>query len=281
MKRLSDNLLLVLCGAAALAGCGSASVNHGTGGTNGGSGGSTGGGTVALMPDGTGWIDGTSNSLMVQGAWYGYGDAYGDTSCGGAKCTDPMAGGHMASECSMIMQPPVPAVAGVGFPNTDGKMCTMGIAAKVIPIVVSSQGTGMDYSNVWGAGIGFDLNAMKGAAECDKKPTFNATDKHVTGLQFDIDTVPTGLRVEFPIPATDNTKNGADYWGASGTSYPASPVVSGTNMVTWDKIGEPGSAPLVMFDPTMIESIQFHVPTSGAAQSYSFCISNVKLLTSD
>jgi predicted nucleotidyltransferase len=38
---------------------------------------------------------------------------------------------------------------------------------------------------------------------------------------------------------------------------------------------------LVPFDPTTIESIQLHVPASGTAQSYSFCISNLKMTTSN
>ena len=137
-------LLMSLTAAATTVACSSASSGSGTGGSNqsgsGGSGSGSGGSsamTVDLVPDSTGWVDEMSNTLGIQGAWYGYGDAYGPTTCGdaklnGSKCTDPNAGNHMMSECSRIDNPPVPAQEGVGFPNEGGKMCTKGQIAKVI-----------------------------------------------------------------------------------------------------------------------------------------------------
>jgi hypothetical protein len=311
MKRLGNNWLLVACGAAALAGCGSGTVNHDAGGSGGssGSGGSTGSGgsglsttEVTITPDGTGWVDAMAdgNSLMVQGAWYGYGDQYGeictDAKLSGMKCNDPLVGNHPTSDCSVVKTPTLPADPAVGFPPTDaasGKMCTTGTIAKVVAIVNTSLGTGMDYSNIWGAGIGLDLAAMKAAGACDAKGTFAAKDKHVIGMKFDIDMVPAvGLRVEFPIPDTDGTKNGSDYWGAT-SAYPNSPVVAGTNTIYWDPaslgitdvtvkgVTPAGSTPTVTFDPNKMESIQFHVPagtSSAYPADYSFCISNLKLL---
>ena len=323
MKRLGDSWLLVLCGAVALGGCGSSSVNHdaggsgastGSGGTSGGSGGSSGGPTlteVTLTPDDTGWVDAMAdgNSLGIQGSWYPYGDQYGPlcgdppNSASGMKCNDSHFGAHPTSDCSVINHPD-PSM--MSFPNTGGKMCTDGMIAKVIAIVNSTQGTGMDYSNIWGAGIGLDLKAEKGGTACDMKGVFNAKDKHVVGIKFDLSSdsgmIPSaGLRVEFPTPTTDGTKNGSAYWGADSSFSTASGkyVVVGTNTIYFDPIAVlgstagskdptmpvtepvvvPGSSPGMPLDQTAIESIQFHVPASASGSStYQFCISNLKLL---
>src|SRR5688572_3737793 len=67
-------------GSAGSAGSGKGgTAGSGTGGTSGGS-----GDNVVLQPDGTGWMDRMStdwNSLEINGAWYPYGDQYGDAKC--------------------------------------------------------------------------------------------------------------------------------------------------------------------------------------------------------
>jgi len=275
MKKVANGLLMGLCGAAAvMAGCGG-----GGGGGNGsggsgmtGSGGTSGGSMgVALVPNETGWVEGTDNSLGVQGAWYVYGDGTDGTKpMGGGDCQ--VKGMHMDSECSMIAHP----VPGSGsFPPTDvatAKMCTDGTVAKVINMV---GGTGPDYSNIWGTGIGLDLAGGKDGAP---KGTFDdATAKGVTGLAFDIDMVPMPkLRVEIVTTATKGSEAGDNYWGAT-SAYPPSPVKSGHNEVKWaDFKGPKGAAN----DTAHIEAIHFHVPTTMASgASYSYCISNLKLLT--
>ena len=323
MKRLGDSWLLVLCGAVALGGCGSSTVPHGTGGTPGGSGGTSGGSGGSsggpsltekpLMPDDTGWVDAMAegNDLGIQGSWYPYGDQYGPlcgdpnmpTSASGMKCNDPHFGNHPTSDCSVITTPDPTMMS---FPNTGGKMCTSGTIAKVIAIVNASQGTGMDYSNIWGAGIGLDLKAEKGGTACDMKGVFDAKSNHVVGIKFDLSSdsgmIPSaGLRVEFPTPTTDGTKNGSAYWGADSSFSTASGkyVVVGTNTIYFDPpsvlgatagakdptmpitepVVVPGSSPGMPLDQSAIESIQFHVPASTSGSStYQFCISNLKLL---
>jgi sugar lactone lactonase YvrE len=50
----------------------------------------------------------------------------------------------------------------------------------------------------------------------------------------------------------------------------------GTNTVKWSDIAGPKGH---VFDPTKLEGLQFHVPTTTTSGgSYSFCISNLKLL---
>jgi hypothetical protein len=86
------------------------------------------------------------------------------------------------------------------------------------------------------------------------------------------------LRVEFPTPATDVSSSGAAYWGANA-AFANSPAVAGTNVFRWADVRIAGPAPAA-FDPTMLESVLFHVPTKlTTAGPYSFCVSNLRLLT--
>lgn len=269
MQKHAHKLVLILLSSAAIAaGCSSSSPAPagGTGGTTGG-GGSVGTGmSVTLTPDATGYIDIMTNNLGIKGSWYAYGDGAGPTGMPPGDCQNA---GHAAGECSVITAP-----SPGSFPNTGGKMCTSGTVAKVIDIVGMA---GMpDYSKIWGAGIGVDLNndTLLG------KGVIDATAKKIVGFSFDIDMKPlAGLRVEVQTKPTDGSEAGNDYWGAKGDmSYPLSPVMTGTNVVSFtDKsiVGPKGH----VFDPTQIEGIQFHVPTTAtAAGTYSFCISNLKML---
>lgn len=219
---------------------------------------------VLLEVDPTGWVDGMfeGNTVKVQGAWYPYGDSYGD-----AKCT--VAGGHMPEECSVVTSP---VVEDMSFPNVDGKMCVTGTVAKVLMGADKMP----DYANMWGAGIGLDLNASGGLMSV--KQPYDAAANGVVGVSFDIDAVPlSGLRVEFPTVATETAPDGADYWGAS-MSYPASPVKAGTNVIDLTEVKGPKGN---VFDKTKLLSLQFHVPTSLTSKGeFAFCISNVTMLTS-
>jgi hypothetical protein len=210
---------------------------------------------------------GSSNALGVQGSWYAFGDGIGaDGTATTGICE--ARGGHPAAACSMIVTPAVGS-----FPNVGGKMCTSGTVA----VVIAGTNGLPDYANITGAGIGLDLNNSAGPAPV--RGVFNATAKGVTGLAFDLEIVALpGLRVEFPTPATDGTSVGAAYWGANA-SFANSPVVAGTNVFRWADVRIAGAAPTA-FDPTMLESVLFHVPTNVTSTGpYSFCVSNLRLLT--
>jgi hypothetical protein len=264
-KQASKFVVALLCTAAMSVGCSSASTPaaSATGGKGGG--GSTGTGTgmaIALTPDATGYIDVATNSLGIKGAWYAYGDGAGSNGMAPGDCQNA---GHPDTACSKITMP-----APGSFPNTGGKMCTNGTVAVVADKVGMA---GMpDYSKIWGAGIGVDLNngGLTG------KGVFDATANGVVGFSFDLDMKPlAGIRVEAQTVPTDGTEAGNDYWGAT-SSYPTSPLAVGTNTVHWsDIVGPKGH----VFDPTKLEGLQFHVPasTSGGGP-YSFCISNLKML---
>jgi len=269
MKQLANCLSLVLLGSAAIAaGCSSSNPASSNGGSNGAGGGSGGGASgsklTALVPDATGFVDvGGSIPTGITGAWYAYGDGIG--SDGTAMTGDcELKGGHAATDCSAITSPPF----GV-FMNTGGKMCTQGTVAKILNI---TGGSTPDYNNIWGAGIGLDLNNAGGDAGAVKK-TYNATAAGVIGMAFDIDVVPAAnMRIEFPTNATN-----AAFW--DGLKQ-ISPVAVGHNEVLWTKVTGPfydATAPA--FDPTSIFSIQFHVLTSAtSAGTYNFCISNLSAI---
>jgi hypothetical protein len=219
--------------------------------------------SVPLPPDPTGWVDrsatGTTN---IQGRWYGFADGFGadgTTATGACEIT----GQHAPADCSYLMTP-----SAGSFPNTNGKMCTTGVAARVVNIV---GGTTPDYNNITGAGIAFSFNL----ADMTGTPLpYNATANGVTGISFDVDTIPTaGLRIQFP---TVNAVNPA-FWGGLMLT---SPVVAGHNVVLWkDVVGPFYDALARPFDPTMVVRVEFLVSTSvSTAAPFSFCVSNLAAL---
>jgi hypothetical protein len=265
---------------------GGSSGRGGSGGSPTGGGGTSGEGgvrgNVTLVPSELGWIDrlDDGNAVDVQGAWYPYGDKYGV-----AKCTN--VGLHTPDECSTIFEPD-PLVT--GFPNEGGVMCTRGETAVVLdclPDVPNCPPGTPDYSNMWGAGIGLDLNA-EGATDAGAgvKSPYNPDEHGVVGIAFDIDQIPLPkLRVEFPMLLPDNSStedhvDGSPYWGAGEDgSYPASNVAVGHNEFRWEDVTPPRTT--YDFDRTKILAIQFHVPaiTAGTSRGqYEFCISNLTFL---
>lgn len=281
--------------AIASAGCSgpSAASSESAGGATGGSGGmSTASTDVLLVPSDMGWVEGTDDTIGVQGSWYPYGDQYG-----AAKCVK--VGLHAPSECSVVTSPKPPPET--GFPNQDGQMCTTGTTAVILPCVAGLTTSGCpdhDFSNMWGAGIGFDFNAEKGPPDgTGAKHTWNPDAYGIVGVSFEIDGVPKpGLRVEFPMlltdteaaavnlppgSTTDDHPDGAPYWGATA-SFGPSPVVAspGVNTIHWSEVRKPGTTPSYVFDRSRMLGIQFHVPavTAPPAGEYAFCVSKLTFL---
>ncbi len=258
-------------GGSSSGGGGGSSSGGGTGSSSGaapdgGGSGEAGGGctTVPLTPSATGYVDTTS--LNIVGAWFAYGDNVGTNGAPPGPCTSE--GMHPASACSAITSPPPASDGGTAsFPQqTAGTMCLSGTAAQVI-------GTPPDYSNIFGIGIGLDLNNPSGTPA-----PFNASANHVTGFQFNVSGLPTGtVRVEIQEPATDKT---GDAWSYTLTG--AGPVTvqlasgSGAGQLS-PSFTPPTGTTQPAFDPTNVEAIQFHVVTSttGAVPVSSFCVSDL------
>lgn len=240
-----------------------------------GGGGSTVIGTpVSIDPDATGFV--SAPKLGIQGAWYTFGDGMGPD--GTAATSDCVAKGmHLPSECSTVTTP-----AFGPFTNTAGKMCTSGIAAKVINLTTGtmhcpSLSTDCDFSNLVGAGIGLDLNNAGADGGMGKLP-FDAGAANIIGVQFTLEMLPlAGVRVEFP---TDTTEDTAAIWKPRRAKNYTSPLIEGLNTIFFEDLVQPDfvRSP-VAFDPSRLVSIRFHVPTSTTSSTaYNFCISGMSVL---
>ena len=239
------------------------------------SGGSGAGAGVPLASDATGFVE--VDTLGIKGAWYAYGDGAGDDGLP-ASGNCQKVGMHMAAECSSVTTPMFGS-----FANMDSKMCTTGHVAKVINLAgmtgCPTMTASCDYSNMFGAGIGLDMNNGGVDGGMGKQP-FDAAAAGVVGIAFDIDAVPlAGLRVEFP---TDTTANTAAIWKPAKAKNYTSPVVAGHNVILFADVIQPDyikPAPAVL-NAAKLVSIQFHVPTTTtAAADYMFCISNLSAVT--
>jgi hypothetical protein len=218
---------------------------------------------IPIIPDGNGYIDG-SNAAGVFGAWWATGDDYDDSGGPAGTGTCPMAG-FPDAECSRISAP----TPGMLFaPASGGRgMCTRGIAAQVI----NDDGGTLAYSVIWGNVIGFDLDHPWVDAGATTRGQYDAPAHGVTGVAFDIDVPPSeNLRVELQ---TLGTESNAAYW--DGT------VFSGHNEIRWSDVGGPSyltNPP--PFDPTKLESVDFHVVANPSSSvPYAFCVYNVVMLT--
>lgn len=141
---------------------------------SGGSGGPSVGTPHPLMPDSTGWVQGTDNDVGIQGAWYAYDD-----------CTDS------PGACTQNHLP-----ASGTFDNTGGKMCTSGTT-----VAVMNQA---DFSKEWGAGIALDLNNTGGTD--GKKMPFDAQAANVIGFSMNITGTAPGLRINITsVPAGNDS----------------------------------------------------------------------------
>jgi len=223
---------------------------------------------VVLAPSTTGFVN---DATGVVGAWY----AYGDGNDGASPGVCQTVGMHMTAECSAI-EAPVPGTPFAPAGTSLAQMCTTGTVAKVINF---GDPPAPDYSNLFGAGIGLDLNNPGLDGGTGMKMPFNAPGKKIIGIAFDLDAVPaSGLRVEFPFGGASTA---AGVWKPNKSSY-ASPVAVGHNVLLFTSVMQPAyvqAADMVAFDPSTLTSVQFHVPTNAtAAAPYHFCIDKLALI---
>jgi hypothetical protein len=222
---------------------------------------------VALSPDPSGYIDPSSNTLGIQGAWFAYGDCWGTNGAPPGDCETK--GMHATSACSSITSPMAGMAADDGgfmstFPQTTpGTMCLSGTAAKVV---------GGDYSNMFG-------NNQNGVTM-----TYDATANHVVGFSFHLSGIPAAspIRIELDIPATDTSGDAwsmtamadgdytVDLTSSASDPHPLKPSFSSTT-------AQPA------FDATKLEAIQFHVVTNITAaitipMGTPLCVSNFQAI---
>ncbi|HSU39471.1 MAG TPA: hypothetical protein VLJ38_07885 [Polyangiaceae bacterium] len=178
---------------------------------------------VEALPDEVGRVD--VPEVGVRGQWF----AYGDNSDYPQSCTN--IGMHSAAMCSVVTVPP--SLPTLNFPNWDGVLCTKGSVGEAMPCTpdIPNCTTGVDYSNMWGAGIGldFDLDVSSGQRHPLERGRWDARAHHVAGVAFDLMLFDDGglggphLRVEFPIqlPESQRVPPGRTSFGLKKGDEPA------------------------------------------------------------
>jgi hypothetical protein len=260
----------------------SSSSSSGGGDATGSSSGAPGGNT-ALMPDMTGYV--STTALGIQGAWYGYGDGWGTNGAPPGVCET--VGTHPTSACSAITFPLPPSASDAGeggavavfTQTTPGTMCLSGTAAKVVACLPADTAcTGMDYSNMFGIGIGLDFNN-----QLSVKMPYDAPTNKVTGFSFTITGVPAG-GVSVELPTTDTAAMGEDSYHITvpkDGAYTADLTVGATTgeLSPAFKLST-GTEPT--FNASHLLSIQFHVVTSttAAIPVTNMCVSNMTAIVS-
>jgi hypothetical protein len=289
-------------------GTGGSGASGGSGGsTTGGSGGSGGSNSDAgtdsgylqlpIVASATGYVA-MGDVEGVLGAWYAYGDCWGSNGRPPGVCET--VGDHPVSACSTITYPPEsiadagPEASGPGFPPTPAgsqEFCLKGSVA-VVPMFANDSGTGYDYSNVFGIGLGINLNT-KGTDIMPYNANTAAGTHAVVGFSFSITGAAAvtaegaSIRVAVPVvgqPTSDEYFNNGATAVATDTSY----TFLWTDLtigVTPGGYTMPATQTLTTFDPTKIQAIQFAVVNSTSIMDGSaplptngVCISNLTLL---
>jgi hypothetical protein len=133
-----------------------------------------------------------------------------------------------------------------------------------------APGFALDFNNPGG-----DAGAAKGY--------FDLTPYRGIGFDFTGDVIPSkAMRVNFPF--NGETSDDLPYWEGASMSY--SPLTNGAHVeIQWADVApeqflEAGVPPPAPLDKTQVASIQFQVYTaSTAATPFSYCVSNLTLLT--
>ena len=254
-------------------GAGGTSGIGGTGGTGGtGTGGTAGTGGasidttplpgVNLMPNEEGFMKTGDNELGIQGAWYSFG-------CAGA-----------------VIEPK----EGARYDNP-GKMCFKGTA----PMVTDKDGDGsLDYSTIWGAGIGFDLCAQSeeeagdaGVGDAGAAPIkyplsacpYNADlATKLIGVAVRFSGVVNAAELRIQFNEGDNVAN--SYYKVAPVDVAAGKVMKvefedPLVKTHYNVKLKPGDA-----DANNILAIQFMIPTNNtAAVDWDFCVEAIAAIT--
>lgn len=149
------------------------------------------------------------------------------TECSTACAEDPTVCSTACSPVCSTVAYPETHLPNIGFPNVEGKMCVSGVVARLVKCCtkeeVEAHGSSClainelncakdddpkDHSNLWGAGMGFDLDlelaegAMRDYKAFQARTAWNAADHQVIGIEFELEwhgDQEAPLRIEFPI----------------------------------------------------------------------------------
>jgi len=95
-------------------------------------------------------------------------------------------------------------------PDDGDSMCAMGVVKPLRPCAndpIVCNDDGLDYGNMWGAGIGLDFNAVSSEREKAREP-WDARAVHIRGVSFDLDSRwdTSLIRVGFPVMLGESRK---------------------------------------------------------------------------
>jgi len=229
---------------------GSGNSTGGTGNSSGGSGGGTSAAGVPLTPM-MGWVDGMSNDLKIQGAFFTYAD---DTTK--MSVTDDTM--------------------------SSAKICIKGTAAKVMMLCTIVAPAVDCYGTYWGAAIGFNLNQPNVPDPSD--PTgmkmmggmpmpYDAS--AIKGFSFDVDGATIPLPTQFRFNIEDATTQYCTP-GAKGVK-PGTNTYMFTDVVSKCYATPPGPDASTIQKGVVKISWQVVTNTSSTVP-FDFCISNVRAL---
>jgi hypothetical protein len=216
---------------------------------------------VNLMPNAEGFMETGKNTLGIQGAWYSFG-------CTGA-----------------VLEP----AEGTRYDNP-GRMCFKGTA----PMVTDKDGDGaLDYSTIWGAGIGFDLCAQSADEAADAGVSDGgAPTKHpLSSCPYNADLatkmIGVAVRLRGVVNATELRIQFNEGDSVANSYYRVSPaeVAAGTvmNVEFEDPLVKTHYNPKLKPGDTNannILAIQFMVPTNSSAPvDWDFCVEAIAAIT--
>jgi hypothetical protein len=224
---------------------------------------------VPLTTDSAGVILG--NSVGIVGQWYAWSDDWGMRGPPGVCQT---LGDFTKAQCSSISFPPPPNFPLV-FPQiSPGTFCLTGTAAQVI----GKPGMPPDYADIYGIGMGIDLNNSGGGSE---KMTYDAPAHNVVGFQFDVVNLPPAevgsIRVELPTPEAN--VRGFAYWGELLTS-PLAEGGKNERLLFKNVAPFPSGESPPEFKAKDLLSIEFHVAsiTGNSIPVSELCVSNLQAI---
>jgi hypothetical protein len=214
---------------------------------------------VPIVANAVGYLSPAANaSTGISGAWYAFGDTWGAN--GQPPGTCETAGKFPQSDCSVISSPAPSVDAGAdagmtGFPQTaSNEFCLEGYAAKVLDYV-SDAGIGLDYSDIYGIGLGANLNNPTGTIM-----PYNATMNGVVGFSFNITgTVAVG-GVRFSVPMTTDTYEDEPYNLEITEDGPTTVLFSDLGVTAY----QPPAGNLT-FDATKIQNLEWQVISNATA----------------
>ncbi len=211
---------------------------------------------VNLMPNEEGFMKTENNELGIQGAWYTFG-------CDGA-----------------VYDPP----EGATF-NNPGRMCFSGTAPQVID--ADTDGS-PDYSDIWGAGMGFDVCGQSAEEAGGSEPVQNTLSACPYNENLVNEII--GVRVrfsgyvnasEFRILFNEGISVANSYYIIDPADVTASTVIEvefedDENVRTWyDEDLKPSNTVAAN-----IIAIQFQIPTNDATPvDWDFCVDAISAIT--